>query len=542
MADKKVQIKIDTTANTKGAKDASAALDKVNESQKDVARSADAADDTIAGMRSEITRLTTELENTNVSSQEFVQKATQLDAAQKRLNGALNTSGAGFKNVGSLIGQAGFQIQDFAVQVGAGTSALTAFSQQGSQLLGAFGPGGAVAGALLAIGAIAAKVFLPAEVEMGRFLTNIEEVAKLAAQGVAENFDAVIEGIQRSATEAANLASQYDGVAEAGDRFADSELENAEKRRQTLITINQLLGVQRDTLIELRQQQDAEASKRALDTQQAINAQNAIAQRAQDSVERNNQDRLNQSELLASLRTELELQTRKLETFRQQRAELEAQQRNAPSFLENVSSAVFPNTSIAERRINADSANSILGAGGPELQVTTAEARVAELASRVKELTQSLETSAQALVAENERASVVAANVETEIARIQEVSRTDELVASVTNAKETLEAGQQQVLTGLQSLVTASQPVTESQKQARDLVAAALEGGQITAQEAASIAQQLPILLRTISGTNQVVLTNFGIIENDLKIYQTQLRDMERRLNEVSRQLGKPTN
>ncbi|EBV3855520.1 phage tail protein [Salmonella enterica subsp. enterica serovar Cerro] len=50
--------------------------------------------------------------------------------------------------------QAGYQIQDFIVQVQGGQSALVAFSQQGSQLAGAFGPGGAVAGALLALGSI----------------------------------------------------------------------------------------------------------------------------------------------------------------------------------------------------------------------------------------------------------------------------------------------------------------------------------------------------------------------------------------------------
>lgn len=70
---------------------------------------------------------------------------------------ATGAAGAG-RNLGATIGQAGFQIQDFAVQVGAGQSALTAFGQQGSQLLGIFGPAGAIAGAALAIGVIALKL------------------------------------------------------------------------------------------------------------------------------------------------------------------------------------------------------------------------------------------------------------------------------------------------------------------------------------------------------------------------------------------------
>ena len=47
--------------------------------------------------------------------------------------------------------QAGYQVGDFFVQIGAGTNALQAFGQQGSQLLGIFGPIGAVLGAGVAI-------------------------------------------------------------------------------------------------------------------------------------------------------------------------------------------------------------------------------------------------------------------------------------------------------------------------------------------------------------------------------------------------------
>jgi hypothetical protein len=47
--------------------------------------------------------------------------------------------------------QAGYQIGDYAVQVANGTSRMQAFGQQGSQLLGIFGPVGAVLGAAVAI-------------------------------------------------------------------------------------------------------------------------------------------------------------------------------------------------------------------------------------------------------------------------------------------------------------------------------------------------------------------------------------------------------
>ena len=54
----------------------------------------------------------------------------------------------------SQMQQAGYQVQDFIVQVQGGQSALVAFSQQGSQLAGAFGPQGAIIGALIALGSV----------------------------------------------------------------------------------------------------------------------------------------------------------------------------------------------------------------------------------------------------------------------------------------------------------------------------------------------------------------------------------------------------
>lgn len=75
------------------------------------------------------------------------QRATQqLELATQR------TVRRGFTPMRGAIQQAGFQIGDFAVQVGAGQNALVAFAQQGSQLAGIFGPGGAVIGAIIAIG------------------------------------------------------------------------------------------------------------------------------------------------------------------------------------------------------------------------------------------------------------------------------------------------------------------------------------------------------------------------------------------------------
>ena len=83
--------------------------------------------------------------------------------------------------------QAGYQVGDFAVQLSGGQNALQAFGQQGSQLLGIFGPVGAVLGAGVAIFAAfgVAVQRSGAEVsEMGKALGVLQEPLSQVAGAV----------------------------------------------------------------------------------------------------------------------------------------------------------------------------------------------------------------------------------------------------------------------------------------------------------------------------------------------------------------------
>ncbi|EBM2747058.1 phage tail protein [Salmonella enterica] len=124
--------------------------------------------------------------------------------------------------------QAGYQIQDFIVQVQGGQSALVAFSQQGSQLAGAFGPGGAVAGALLALGSILFGTLSTAlsstKDEMEQLKSAAETLNKVVvinSQGVAALSNDYARLAATNATLAAqlrdNAIQQYDiAVRDAG--------------------------------------------------------------------------------------------------------------------------------------------------------------------------------------------------------------------------------------------------------------------------------------------------------------------------------------
>lgn len=98
---------------------------------------------------------------------DFAKSAGTADTAVQKLtpnvvkfdNAARTAAKSGIPPFRTAAQQVGYQLQDVVVQLQSGTSAFVAIGQQGSQLAGAFGPGGAVVGAFIALGAAAAGVY-----------------------------------------------------------------------------------------------------------------------------------------------------------------------------------------------------------------------------------------------------------------------------------------------------------------------------------------------------------------------------------------------
>lgn len=125
----------------------------------------------------------------------------------------------------SSMQQAGYQVQDFIVQVQGGQSALVAFAQQGSQLAGAFGPGGAVIGAFIALSSVIAGVLITS--------LNGGKTAMDALKDAAEAMDKVI-----------NVS--INGVAALSDKYAYLAKTNSEvatlMRNQALLEYNEAIN------------------------------------------------------------------------------------------------------------------------------------------------------------------------------------------------------------------------------------------------------------------------------------------------------------
>lgn len=102
--------------------------------------------------------------------------------------------------------QAGYQVGDFAVQVANGTSKMQAFGQQGSQLLGIFGPIGAVLGAGIAIFSAIAVAFEKSRKGAEQASGEIDDLSS----SVSDYSSAV----SRAITPTSDLADEYGSAAE----------------------------------------------------------------------------------------------------------------------------------------------------------------------------------------------------------------------------------------------------------------------------------------------------------------------------------------
>lgn len=116
----------------------------------------------------------------------------------------------GFAKFRNAAGQVGFQVQDMVVQLQSGTSAFVAIGQQGSQLAGAFGPGGAVLGAVIALASAVGGVLYKSLTEAEGSSKDLEAAQKQlkdtfqqTASGSLELTDGLIQltQISREASE-----------------------------------------------------------------------------------------------------------------------------------------------------------------------------------------------------------------------------------------------------------------------------------------------------------------------------------------------------
>ncbi|MEO1775652.1 MAG: hypothetical protein AAFS07_11945 [Pseudomonadota bacterium] len=201
---------------------------------------------------------------------------------------ALRASTGGFSRYQTVIQQAGFQVGDFATQVASGQSAIVALTQQGTQLLGVFGPYGAVLGAAGAVVGALATYFLTAGEEartlaeraddVNDAISGVRDAAISGGEGIADiiekygALDQTLIGVIQRQTELnlllarSELRGQLEAVGGAGtdiDARLGTDFRTGSGRNRALRAIQRDLGLSADEAVRL---QDAIQSADAAST------------------------------------------------------------------------------------------------------------------------------------------------------------------------------------------------------------------------------------------------------------------------------------
>lgn len=189
--------------NTQAARAHARELDKLSKSYDPVYRAAKRYED-------ELKRLDRALDIGAINQKQY---ADQVGRAAREMNvasGAIAGATKNFAGGGNAVQQLGWQVGDFATQVGAGTSAIQALGQQLPQMLGAFGTWGALAGA-------AAAIAVPFGAALFKVATDSETLED-RLKSLNEITDAYAAAAERAAVPIDTLRQRYGGLADEVQR------------------------------------------------------------------------------------------------------------------------------------------------------------------------------------------------------------------------------------------------------------------------------------------------------------------------------------
>lgn len=238
--------------------------------------------------------LGSDLDRTSVSFSNIGHKAQVASGKMNQFGRNIDFSGKKVNRFGAYAQQAGYQVGDFAVQLQSGTNWAVSLGQQGSQLLGIFGPAGAIAGAALAISTAFIIPFTKANKELDDMISKLEEANILRGIG-GDPVTLRIAETTRNLTELENQINRIEkGVANRiKGREGTTYQEEMERLLEVTKEANKSLYDARDAEItKLRILQNQKRVQEALKGDQELEAENLKANN--DRRLQNEQDLYNQ--------------------------------------------------------------------------------------------------------------------------------------------------------------------------------------------------------------------------------------------------------
>lgn len=150
---------------------------------------------------------------------DFATSAGKADTSATKMSSSVEKASPKLRGFGTGAQQVGYQVQDMIVQIQGGTSAFVAIGQQGSQLAGAFGPGGAVIGAIIALSAAVAGTLVKS---LGGAKVSAEEL-----QASTKTLDDVLQknkdGTYELSDSFVTLANNIDTASQAQAKFYEAQ-------------------------------------------------------------------------------------------------------------------------------------------------------------------------------------------------------------------------------------------------------------------------------------------------------------------------------
>ena len=168
----------------------------------------------LAKQAKELAKLGGGYNKANSEIRKYAASLRQANDAQLEATQAAGFAGKRVNRLGMQMQQAGYQVGDFAVQLQGGTNMMVALGQQGSQLLGIFGAGGAIAGAALAIGTAFVAPLMRAAKEADELAKSIKSAIKEVDDELRASMLGATEGEMKFIDNIAILQTELDKLLE----------------------------------------------------------------------------------------------------------------------------------------------------------------------------------------------------------------------------------------------------------------------------------------------------------------------------------------
>jgi hypothetical protein len=168
----------------------------------------------LAKQAKELAKLGGGYNKANSEIRKYAASLRQANDAQLEATQAAGFAGKRVNRLGMQMQQAGYQVGDFAVQLQGGTNMMVALGQQGSQLLGIFGPAGAIAGAALAIGTAFVAPLMRAAKEADELAKSVKSAIEEVDDALRASMLGATEGEMKFIDNIAVLQSELDNLLE----------------------------------------------------------------------------------------------------------------------------------------------------------------------------------------------------------------------------------------------------------------------------------------------------------------------------------------